>query len=279
MNISDLLWKGKVADSFNLPLPDPGMVFPDTPQYYITLIMWICVVPFVAYCLYQAYKTKSPLAVLLLIGGVICYLNEPIVDVLALVWHPRPNQWVAVETFGPVPLWGLGIYIIFFGAMPYILLIAAKRGISRKAFWIGVAAFFVVDVACEIPILYYGLYYYYGDPPYMFMRLPLYWLFINTLGPLVTVALLLRAPELFKGWRMILIPLLPMTTDAAGSLASGWPIMTALNTIGASAGLKWFAATLTILIGAVIMEGLSRVICSDKQMELSLVERKDKAAA
>lgn len=254
----------ETTERFDLPLPPQGMVFPDTAQAYATAAVWGVAAVFIAVCLYQAWKTKSPLALLLLAGGAICYLSEPMVDVLALCWHPRPNQWVAVQTFGPVPLWGLGIYLIFFGAMPYLLLLAAQRGISRKAFWAGVLAFFVADIACELPIIHYGLYAYYGDPPYLFMGLPLYWLFINTIGPLLAVALLLRAPRFFSGWRQILILLLPMTTDIAGSVSSGWPIMSALNTPGASAELKWAAATLTTLIGLAIMDGLSRLICTEQ---------------
>lgn len=248
-------------ETFNLATPPQGMVFPQTPQVIITAVMWAVVAVFVVICLHRAWKTRSLLALQLLVGGAICYLAEPMVDVLTAVWHPRPNQWVALETFGPVPLWGMGIYIVFFGAMTYLMLMAARQGISRRAFWIGVLAFFVADVACEWPIIHHGLYVYHGEPPYLLLGLPMYWLFINTLGPLIAVALLLRAPQFFSGWRQWLIPLLPMSTDIAGSVASGWPIMSALNTPGASTELKWAAATLTIFLGLVIMDGLSQLIC------------------
>ena len=249
-------------EQFELPLPPQGMEFPIEPQLYATIAMGIVVAGFVLYALRDTIKHRSPLALMLLLGGAICYLNEPIVDVLGLVWHPRPNQWIALETFGPVPLWGLGIYIVFFGGMTLALYRQAQRGITRKAFWIGVLAFFIVDIAAELPLIHLGLYRYYGEPPYMFMGLPMYWLFINTPGPLIDVALLLRAPGFFKGWRMLLVPILPMTTDAMGSIASGWPIFSALNTPDASAATKWLAATLTIIIGLVLMEALSRLICA-----------------
>ena len=261
------------VERFDLPLPPQGLVFPEVAQHYATIAMWSVVAIFVAICLYQAWKTRSPLALLLLAGGAICYLAEPMVDVLALCWHPRPNQWVALHTFGPVPLWGLGIYIVFFGAMTYLMLLAAQKGISRKTFWIGVLCFFLADVACELPIIHAGLYSYYGEPPYQFMGLPMYWLFINTLGPLIAVALLLRAPQFFTGWRQVLIPLLPVTTDIAGSVSSGWPIMSALNAPGASTELKWAAATLTILLGLAIMDGLSRLICREQTSAVQLNPR------
>lgn len=248
-------------DHFDLPSPPPGLQFPQTPQVYITVIMLTLAGAFVLYGLYQWYRSRSPLAPLLLLGGAVCYLNEPIVDVLGLCWHPRPGQWVALHTFGPVPLWGLGIYIIFFGGMTHVLLQQARRGITRKQFWIGVLAFFAADLACELPILHYGLYHYYGQPPFELMGLPLYWLFINTPGPLIDVALLLRAPQFFRGWRMLLIPLLPMTTDAIGSVGAGWPIFSALNTPDSTVALKTGAALLTAAIGLLLIDALSRVIC------------------
>lgn len=266
-------------ERFNLTVAPQDAVFPVTAQIYATSIMWVVVAVFVGVCLYQAWKTRSLLAVQLVLGGMICYLNEPIVDILTLVWHPRPNQWVALETYGPVPLWGLGIYTIFFGAMTYLTLMEARRGITRRAFWISVGFFFIADVACEWPLIYNGLYIYYGDPPYVVLGLPLYWLFINTIGPLIAVALLLRAPQMFSGWRQVLIPLLPMTTDAAGSVICGWPIMSALNTPNASTELKWAAATLTILLGLVVMDGLSRLICVEQNAEARLAARTPRVSA
>jgi len=251
------------ADRFTPPLPPPGLVFPQTPQLYATVIMSTMVAAFVVYALLQWYKSRSPLAPLLLLGGALSYLNEPIVDVLGLCWHPRPGQWVALQTFGPAPLWGLGIYTVFYGGMTYLMLQQAQRGITRRQFWIGVLAFFIVDIACELPLIGMGLYHYYGEPPFNFFGLPAYWLFINTLGPLMTVALLLRARAYFGGWRMLLIALLPMTTDAAGSIASGWPIFSALNTPEATMALKVIAALSTVGIGWVIMDALSKLICSD----------------
>ncbi len=251
------------AERFNLPTPPPGLVFPQTPQLYATVIMHAIVAAFVIYAIYQWYKSRSPLAPLLLLGGALCYLNEPIVDVLGLCWHPRPGQWVALETFGPAPLWGLGIYIVFYGGLTHVMLQQVQRGITRQQFWIGVLLFFMADVACELPLISTGLYSYYGEPPLNIAGLPAYWLFINTLGPLIDVALLLRARHFFSGWRMLLIPLLPMTTDAAGSIASGWPIFSALNTPHASMALKLLAALTTIGIGLLIMDALSKLICSD----------------
>ena len=250
-------------ERFDLPLPPPGLTFPQTPQLYVTIVIYVVVAGFAVHALYQWYRRHSPLAPLLLLGGALCYFNEPIVDVLGLCWHPRPGQWVALQTFGPAPLWGLGIYTIFYGGLAQLLLRQAERGITRRQFWIGVLAFFAVDLVCELPLIHLGLYQYYGAPPMDFMGLPQYWLFINTPGPLIDVAQLLRARRYFTGWRLLLIPLLPMTTDAMGSIAAGWPIFSALNTADASMGLKYAAAAITIALGLIIFDAVSRLICTE----------------
>lgn len=249
------------ANNWDLPLPPQGMMMPEKPQQIALAIWSIIAIAYVVYALVQWYRTRSPLAILLFLGAAIAYLNEPIVDLLGLVWHPRINQSVALNTFGPVPLWGWICYMIFWGSMPYLVLRLAQRGITRKVFWTAVLGWFALDFAMEAPLIPLGLYYYYGAPPFVFLGLPAYWLTINTLGPLSTVALLLRAPQLFQGWRLCLVPLLPMTTDAMASLGSGWPIFSALNTPGVSSGVKWIAGALTILLGLIIMDGLSRLIC------------------
>lgn len=251
---------------FNLPPPPPGIVFPEVPQLYATTGMWIVVALVVGYAIYDTIRTRSPVAALLILGSALAYLNEPIVDVLGLVLHPRPGQWIALETFGPVPWWGLGIYIIYFGGLTLMKLRVAQNGLmTRRGFWLGTLTFFIVNIIAEVPLIQAGLYLYYGEPPFTVMGLPLYWLFINASGPLICVALLYRAPQFFRGWRVLLIGLLPMTTDAMGSIGAGWPIFTALNTPGASAELKIAAALLTVFIGLMLMDGLSRLICSESR--------------
>ena len=160
---------------FNLPSAPHDLVFPYTPQLYATSAMWVVVALIVAYAFYDAYKNRSPVALLLIAGSAIAYLNEPIVDVLGLVLHPRPGQWVALETLGPVPWWGLAIYIIYFGGLTLAKLRVAQKGLmTRRGFWIGTFTFFIVNIIAELPLIQSGMYLYYNDPPFLFFGLPLY---------------------------------------------------------------------------------------------------------
>jgi hypothetical protein len=198
-------------------------------------------------------RSRSVMLVLLLIGGAISYFNEPIDDVLGLVWHPVVGQWTVLDTFTRVPLWGLGIYIVFFGGMPYLILQSLRRGVTRRQLWGWVGALAVVDVAVELPILASGIYSYYGDAPLRIGGFPVYWIVINAVGPLALAVLLLAAGNTFTDWRAVYLLFLPMVCDAAGSVAAGWPIFSALNA-QASAPVRWLAAALTIAIGLAALD-------------------------
>ena len=97
------------------------------------------------------------------------------------------------NTIGPIPMWGLPTYIIFFGAISYVFLREVQtRGFNLRAFWTGIAITFAIDLLIELPLLYAqgGLYQYYGHTPMTVFRFPVYWLLINTTGPILCAAVL-----------------------------------------------------------------------------------------
>jgi hypothetical protein len=185
---------------FDLPIPPQGLVYPQTAQVVATVLAGVILVVVVLYALWEWQRTRSPLMLALLFGGAVCYLNEPIDDLLGLVWYPRPGQWVAFTTFSPVPWWGLFVYMVFFGAVPYFALHSMQRtGVTVRSTWTWFVAFFVLDALIEQPIIHSGLYHYYGNPPFEVLGFPLYWMFINAGGPMLLATVLLAAPQFFRG--------------------------------------------------------------------------------
>jgi len=102
-----------------------------------------------------------------------------------------------------------------------------------------------------------------------------YWIVINTVGPLALAVLLMAAGETFTGWRALYLLFLPMMCDAAGSVAVGWPIFSALNA-HASAPARWLAAALTIAIG---FGALDLLIAYAARMSAALVSTRAVGAA
>jgi hypothetical protein len=234
------------------PIPD-GPAMPHAPQLIATSAMAVLVVAFVGYAGAEIVRRRSFTLALLVVGGGISYFNEPIDDVLGLVSHPEVGQWTVLDTFTRVPLWGLGIYIVFFGGMPYLIAQKLRAGMTRRDLWRWVGVLIVVDVVVELPILHFGIYQYYGSPPMEVAGFPVYWIFINAVGPLALAVLLLAAENTFTGWRAAYLVLLPMVCNAAGSIAVGWPVYSALNA-ETGALITWAAAALTIAIGLAILD-------------------------
>ena len=243
---------------FNLPAPPEDNTFPQTAQDVANVVVGVLVAAFVVYALLEWRAGRGPLALVLLVGGSISYLNEPMLDVLGPLWHPRIGQDVAIETFGPAPLWGLGIYTVFFGGGTYVMYRLIDHGITRRQLWIGVACFWAVNLAVELPLLGAGLYTYYGydTPPMMVGGLPLFWLVINAGAPIAAACLLLAVPKLFEGWKVIYAALVPMTVYGAYSMATGWPVFSATHAEDLAQVWRWGAACLTIAIGLVIINEL-----------------------
>lgn len=247
---------------FNFPDP-PHTTFPGI-HVYVDAAIWVVALCCGLYCLRDWRRTGSLLGVVVLLGGAIAYLNEPVDDILGLVHHPRIGQNIVLDTMGPIPMWGLPTYIIFFGFVPFAILREIQsRGFTARAYWTSIVVTFVLDIALELPVLYAhgGLYQYYaqgGPPPMEVFRLPLYWLFINTPGPILCGAVLYALRDHFRGWRAPLLLLLPLATDSACSIVAGLPIYSALHAPGAGAGTRWIAALVTCAFGLLIMDSLCR---------------------
>jgi hypothetical protein len=234
------------------PTPPDHLVMPHTGQIVYTSIWAAVVLLFAGYAAIQLVRRRDPLLAVLLVGGAVAYFNEPIDDLLGLVWHPRPGQWVAFDTFGPVPVWGVFVYMALFGGIPYLMLQAFRRGATAKQIWTWIGVFWLADIAVEIPALASGMYQYYGDPPMKVLGLPLYWFAINIGGPLETAVLLLVAGPFFAGWRKLLLLVIPMTLDAAGSVGIGWPIFSALHA-ETNVFVKYLAAFVSIAMAVALL--------------------------
>jgi hypothetical protein len=248
---------------FNFPSAPTHLVFPHTAHVAANAYIWAAAGILFILALRELYKTHSPLGLVLMAGGALAYFNEPVDDILGLVWHPRIHQDTVLNTIGPIPMWGLPTYIVFFGAIPWLLLRELRRGrFTIKKFWIGVLITFVADLLIEIPLLQTHLYVYYahGHVPMTIARFPLYWLMINTTGPIFCAAILFAVPGYFTGIRRPLLLLLPVVADASCSIAVGLPVYSALHAPHVSELVQWLGACLSLLIGVVILDALSRWI-------------------
>ncbi|WP_133067004.1 hypothetical protein [Mycolicibacterium sphagni] len=210
-------------------------------------------------------RTRSSVYPLIMLGGLACVFNEPIVDLLGLCWHPRTGQWRLFETFGrPIPVWAALGYMLVFGIMSAVLFGLLSRGAGYRRLWAGVVVFWLVDLAVELPLLRQGIYIYYGDQPLRVGGFPLTWLLINGLGGLLIAVGIARLPGLFGGRRRwLIVPFMPAMQLLAASIAI--PAFSVLNA-DVSSGWRWVGVLATAVIGVALIDGLIRFAVSGREL-------------
>jgi hypothetical protein len=198
-------------------------------------------------------RHQSIVPLLLLAGGTVCIVFEPIVDVLGMCFFPRHNQWVGIEIIGrPIPLFMYPVYSWFVGGQAILVWHLLRKGLNRRQFWNVWFAIMAVDVLLETPGILMHVYTYYGSQPFNPWGLPLWWPPVNATMPIVAGYLVYRTAPLLQGWKALLIlALLPMA-DGVANAATAWPVWLTLNTrLGMAA--TYPAAILTFGLGAVVL--------------------------
>jgi hypothetical protein len=238
---------------FYFPTAPSLHLTPQTLQLILTILFATVCVAFLLFAIHRARVGGSLLGLALLIGGLIASINEAPIDALTLCWYPRGNLIKAYNTIAPIPLWVALAYMAFMGGVAYVLLLRARKGVTNTQLWAYFGVFILSDFVVELPVVNLHDYAYYGGQPLDVAHVPLYWPFLNGPGIYVTVALLLRAPQAFRGWRVLLAAALPAMTYAAGSAASGWPVFTVLHMKSRPELINQAAGLLSVGLGLLVL--------------------------
>jgi hypothetical protein len=239
----------------------PDLVMPGTAQTIATVSVAVVALVALAAAVRYGAKHRTPLYVIVLIGGLIASLNEPVADLLGGCLHPQTGSWVVFTAYDrPIPAWAVIAYGLFFGAVP-LLVFALMRGAGnpRARLLQSVAVIFAANLLIELPILAGDVYVYYGDQPFkIFGLFPLHWLFINGVG-VATIAVVLHLfGDRFKGASQLWFLAIPATAQIA-ALSVSTPAFTLYNT-SVSTPVKWAGSVATMLLGAAALRALSRLV-------------------
>lgn len=220
-----------MGDLSSIPQPPGGLEMNAAGQTIFTIgvtIPWV-----VAIVLAVRYWRRhgTPIPLLFLVGGAICIVFEPIVDVLGHVLFPRENQWVGFESFGrPIPMFMWPVYSWFVGGQAFLVWYLLRRGMTRNQLWKFWLTVMGINVVLETPGLLMDVYTYYGHQPFNPWGLPLWWPPVNATMPIVAGYVVYKMTPLLTGWRVLaVIPMVPMA-DGMANGAIAWPVWTALNT-------------------------------------------------
>jgi hypothetical protein len=203
-----------------------------------------------------AWRERTWLWIVLLPAGALCFLMEPIGDLLGATWYPPNSTLVFVEILGrPMPLYLLLTYAAYFPLGFWLCYRVLARGPSTRrmlGLWIAGA---LVNCAVEITFTQTGAHLYYGDNPVRIFGLPLYSIIQNGAFPILGGAVLLYARHNLRGVRSLWLLLIYPLGFLGFAVAATWPMYLALNT-QAGPVLTWIAAVAAVTINLLLAAGI-----------------------
>ena len=212
-----------------LPVP-PDLVAPDLVATLFTI--WaggfgIAVIP---WALYHLIKSKDDVPILMIVGGFICSLLEPMLDNLGHLWYPTNLPGPAFVGYElNVPYLIPPCYVFFIAMTGYWAYLQMKKGLDIKGVFLVWFLIAMTDVIMEIPGTATGAYVYYGDAPFKIFGFPVPWGWLNgTSMFMVGVLLYIVEPHLKGAHRYWIIAVPTMAMGAAYGMVA-WPYFMALN--------------------------------------------------
>lgn len=218
----------------------------------LAFTIFLCVVCALGggWLLFESVRRRDPLPAALFVGGAITCLQEPMLDLLGLVYWPEN---LPVHTFTvfdrPMPLIVPAGYALYVGPGSYAVYRLIRSGVTTRKL-LGVAlALEVSDVFFEMPWTALGVYTYFGPQPFEVLGFPLWWSPVNGTAPFLAGWLLSLAVPRLSGARRLLAGAIPPIAWATVYGAAAWPAFIALNA-DVPRPVVWFAALVTVAIAS-----------------------------
>jgi hypothetical protein len=212
------------------PQPPLDMAVDKTAELGITVALAGIVAVALILSLIDWYRTGRPLVLSLMVSGGAIMIFEPMVDTVGGCWFPS-NSWTAFSAWGrPMPVWLCLAYFFYFGIATSAIWKAFRKGLTQRQIWLVFCAAMLGDLIFETVLLTMNPYVYYGHQPLVLGKFPLGWMAVNAAIPLVLAALIYRFDSYFRGWRILAVIPLALTTSAALNAAVGWPSWLVVNT-------------------------------------------------
>lgn len=235
-----------------VPQPPLDLVVDKTSEFWITAVLGGFALIALIFSLIHWARSGRPVVLLLFVSGGVMMVFEAMVDTVGACWFAA-NSWVAFNAWGrPIPVWLCLAYFFYFGIGVGLLWMSMRKGMTRAQLWLAFGLAMLGDLVLETILLRYDPYAYYGYQPLRLGKFPLWWAAVNGLIPIVLAAVTYRLDNFLRGWKLLLIVPIALTTSAATNAAIGWPSWTVINTdVGFAftqlGGLLTFALAFSIM--------------------------------
>lgn len=194
----------------------------------------------------RAAFNKNWVPLLVLVSGLICSLEEAMLDMLGHL-HWADDLMPVYTNFGiTVPMLIPLCYVAFLGLQAYFCYFVIRNGAKLRHFMMLLAMGIILDAVMETIGINLNVYTYYGYQPYTFLGFPYWWGFINSASFITVGAILAFAVPRLKGWKQLLLLLSAPYGMAATYFTVGWVHLLAHNS-GLPEWARLIAATVMMI--------------------------------
>ncbi len=243
-----------------LPPPPVNMVMPPA-NTIIALICYVLLAAFAVWTVFEAKRVRSAIPVLILLGGILTALQEPILGHVGAFWYPQIGPKPVLRAFNiSLPLWAVAAYGLYVGGLSVLVHRKVAAGVTAKQLWTAYFLIWFFNLGLELPGLHLHIYHYYGEQPFDVFGFPMTWAMTNVTIPMFVSAVLVGYKDFLTGWRMLLIlPMMPMMGIAAEG-GTGFPVWLAMNS-NVGMPVKTFAACVTLGMSLLVTYMISLKFC------------------
>ena len=199
------------------------------------------------WAIWTGFKNRNWLPLMLIFGGFLCSLCEPMLDFLGHLRWANDLPFYVFSNFGiDIPLLIPFCYAAFLGLEPYFIYLLFKRGVTVKQVMFIYLIAGLSDAIMETPGLLMHVYQYYGVQPYTFLSFPYWWAFINGASFMTIGFFVWYLQPRLKGFSRALFLVLPPIGMMVAYFSVGWVHILALNS-NLPTPLKWVATTIMMV--------------------------------
>ena len=186
--------------------PTPPPIHLHMPHQWESLFIALTAVPTVialAWAVRAWRRDGDLLPLVMMLGGTVCCLLEPLVDVLGLCWYPRGQEVQAFDLMGrPIPLFVVFGYAMTWGGYALLATETLKRR-GPRALWTVWGGGMLVMSLFELYAVHTKTYVYYGHAPLRVLDWPTWWEPVNCLGAVTIAVVVTRVRPHLRGWQLL----------------------------------------------------------------------------
>ena len=241
-------------------MPPRELVMPADLQHGSLVFSGVVFAIVVTLALWRVAARRDPVLLFCVFGGMAAVIVEPLCDVIGMIYHPEIGQVSAYEALGRNIPWHVVLLLSWYYAL-FAWLLASSRGarMGRAGFWKLFVGLVVFSTVLEISPTQGGLWKYYGEQPFMFSGMPLWWFVANAVSALAGGTLAAVATRESFGWGRWQIALLMPVGIAGAHTGVALPTYIAMS-MGCSGLCIQMVGLVTVAYSLVLMQACSRLL-------------------